>query len=50
MNSYGDRSARVRDKWNNQWWLATHKADVGDQEMERRKDEFQSKGKNKANP
>ena len=37
---YGDRSAGVRDEWNNQWWLATHIEDVSDDEMERRKEEY----------
>ena len=25
---YGDRSAGIRDRWNNQWWIATHIEDV----------------------
>ena len=25
---YGDRSAGVKDRWGNQWWLATHIKDV----------------------
>src|SRR5437764_783321 len=33
---YGDRSAGVRDPGGNTWWIATHKEDVSDQEMERR--------------
>ena len=33
---YGDRSAGVRDPSGNLWWIATHKEDVSDQEMERR--------------
>jgi uncharacterized glyoxalase superfamily protein PhnB len=33
---YGDRSAGVRDPGGNTWWIATHKEDVPDQEMERR--------------
>jgi uncharacterized glyoxalase superfamily protein PhnB len=37
---YGDRSAGVRDEWNNQWWFATHIEDVSDEEMERRKEEY----------
>lgn len=37
---YGDRSAGVKDRWNNQWWFATHIEDVSDKEMERRKEEF----------
>jgi PhnB protein len=41
---YGDRSAGVRDEWNNQWWLATHIEDISNEEMERRKEEFLKKG------
>ena len=26
--SYGDRSAGVKDRWGNEWWLATHIKDV----------------------
>jgi PhnB protein len=37
---YGDRAAGVKDKWNNQWWLATHIEDMSSDEMERRKEEF----------
>jgi PhnB protein len=33
---YGDRSAGVRDPAGNCWWIATHKEDISDQEMERR--------------
>ena len=33
---YGDRSAGVQDKWNNQWWIATHVEDVSPEEMEKR--------------
>ena len=33
---YGDRSAGVRDPGGNTWWIATHKEDVSDQELERR--------------
>ena len=41
---YGDRSAGIRDEWNNQWWVATHIEDVNNEEMERRKEEFLKKG------
>ena len=41
---YGDRSAGIRDEWNNQWWVATHIEDVNNEEMERRKEEFLRKG------
>jgi len=33
---YGDRNAGVRDPFGNQWWMATHKEDVSDEEMRRR--------------
>ena len=37
---YGDRSGAVRDKWGNQWHLATHVEDVSQEEMMRRVQEF----------
>jgi uncharacterized glyoxalase superfamily protein PhnB len=33
---YGDRSAGVRDRWGNEWWLATHVEEVSPEEIERR--------------
>ena len=33
---YGDRGAGVRDPAGNFWWIATHKEDVSEQEIERR--------------
>ena len=33
---FGDRSAGVRDKWGNQWWLATRIEDVSEEELHRR--------------
>jgi PhnB protein len=42
---YGDRSAGVKDKWGNQWWIATHTEDVSPSEMEKRKEEFMSSAK-----
>jgi uncharacterized glyoxalase superfamily protein PhnB len=33
---YGDRSAGVKDRFGNQWWLATHIEDVSPEEMEKR--------------
>jgi PhnB protein len=33
---YGDRSAGVRDPAGNVWWIATHKEDVPDAELQRR--------------
>lgn len=40
---YGDRSAGVKDAWNNQWWIATHIEDVDGEELKRRADEFDKK-------
>jgi PhnB protein len=42
---YGDRSAGVRDEWNNQWWFATHIEDVSEEELERRKEKFLHEGR-----
>lgn len=40
---YGDRTAGVRDKWGNQFYISTHIEDVSVEEMERRvKEQFQS--------
>jgi PhnB protein len=39
---YGDRSAGVRDKAGNQWWLATHVEDVPPEEMDRRMKEWET--------
>jgi PhnB protein len=33
---YGDRSAGIKDRFGNQWWLATHIEDVTPEEMQRR--------------
>jgi len=33
---YGDRSAGVRDPGGNFWWIATHKEDISEQELEKR--------------
>lgn len=33
---YGDRMAGVRDKWGNQWYIATHIEDVPADEMAKR--------------
>ena len=39
---YGDRTAGVRDKWGNQYYISTHIEDVSEEEMERRvKEQFQ---------
>ena len=40
---YGDRTAGIRDKWGNQFYISTHIEDVSPEEMERRvKEQFQS--------
>jgi len=31
---YGDRSAGVKDRWGNEWWLATHVKDMTQEEMQ----------------
>ena len=33
---YGDRTVGVQDAFGNQWWMATHKEDVSDEEIARR--------------
>jgi PhnB protein len=33
---YGDRTAGVRDRWGNQWYVATHVEDISEEEMMRR--------------
>lgn len=38
---YGDRSAGIKDPWDNQWWIATHVEDVSNDEMKRRAEQFQ---------
>jgi uncharacterized glyoxalase superfamily protein PhnB len=37
---YGDRSAGIKDAWDNQWWIATHIEDVTPKELEKRKEKF----------
>jgi PhnB protein len=37
---YGDRSVGVKDKWDNQLWIATHVEDVSDEEMKKREEQF----------
>jgi uncharacterized glyoxalase superfamily protein PhnB len=37
---YGDRSACVKDAWDNQWWIATHIEDVSDDELKARKEKL----------
>jgi PhnB protein len=33
---YGDRSAGVKDRWGNTWWIGTHVEDVSPDEIQRR--------------
>ena len=33
---YGDRSAGIKDRFGNTWWLATHVEDVSPEEMQKR--------------
>jgi uncharacterized glyoxalase superfamily protein PhnB len=40
---YGDRSAGIKDAWNNQWWIATHIEDVDAAEINRRAEAFYNK-------
>lgn len=40
---YGDRSAGIRDRWNNQWWIATHIEDVDKDEISRRAQVYYNK-------
>ncbi len=37
---YGDRAGGVKDKWGNQWWIATHIEDVSDEDMKKREEAF----------
>ena len=37
---YGDRSAGIKDAWNNQWWIASHIEDVNTDELKKRAEEF----------
>src|SRR5436305_5892122 len=39
---YGDRSAGVRDRFGNQWWIHTHVEDVSPEEMTKRMQEAQA--------
>jgi PhnB protein len=36
---YGDRSAGVKDKFGNHWWIATHKEDLSKEEIMKRMDD-----------
>lgn len=33
---YGDRTAALKDRWGNSWWIATHVEDVSEDELKRR--------------
>lgn len=35
---YGDRTSGVKDRWGNQWWIATHVEDVSNEELKARKE------------
>ena len=37
---YGDRVGAIEDAWGNQWWIATRKEDVSDEELKRRMSQF----------
>ena len=41
---YGDRSGGVADPAGNQWYIATHIEDVGDDELQARADKMMGKG------
>ena len=45
---YGDRSGGVKDPSGNSWFIATHKEDVGAQELQKRADAFIKQQKNRA--
>lgn len=37
---YGDRSAGIRDRFGNQWFIGTHLEKVSEEEMKRRSEEY----------
>ena len=37
---YGDRVGAIEDAWGNQWWIATRKEDVPEDELKRRMSQF----------
>jgi len=45
---YGDRSGGVKDPSGNSWFIATHKEDIGAQDLQRRAEEFYRKQKSRA--
>jgi PhnB protein len=40
---YGDRTAGVRDRFGNQWFIGTHLETMSEEEMTRRNQEYQAK-------
>lgn len=42
---YGDRTAAVKDKWDNTWWIATHVEDVDREELSRRAEKASKESK-----
>jgi uncharacterized glyoxalase superfamily protein PhnB len=45
---YGDRSGGVKDPSGNSWFIATHKEDLGAQELQKRAEDFYRKQKSRA--
>jgi len=45
---YGDRSGCVRDLNGHAWWIATHKEDMSQSELEKRSEKYFQEQKNKA--
>jgi PhnB protein len=45
---YGDRSGGVKDPSGNSWFVATHKEDVGAQELQKRAEAFAKQHKSRA--
>jgi PhnB protein len=44
---YGDRSRGVKDRFGNQWWIATRKEDLSPEEYTKRKEDFMKKQQEK---
>jgi PhnB protein len=42
---YGDRMAGLKDRWGNQWWVATHIKDLTVEEMQKRIEESRNNKK-----
>lgn len=45
---YGDRSGCIKDLNGHQWWIATHKEDLSQAEIEKRSEKYFKEQKNKA--